>query len=319
MTSLNLQGTYKILLAHRSPAISQLLEQTLRDAGYRRIKAVESGADAINSLRSNPFDLLVTGLELTDTDGWRLIRMVRSGRFCPNTLPVVILCEDKQRQLIEPLAREHGAAALDLKDIARLPAIAAACDLARTKPAVLIVEDDEQAANLVKLSLQKSYAVEIAYDGETGLAAWTARQHHLVLLDMMLPGLPGPEVLRAILKLKPKQPVIIITAYGTQDRHRDLMLAGATEFVYKPLDINRLRALCEDVLRYSAYLSQCAELQREEGVRDEVSYRVWAANQCLSTGRAGMAARHLRHALSVSTTMRPGDDDWVQLLHEFNS
>lgn len=321
MTSLKLEvKPHNILLAHGNDAMRHLLRDTLHDAGYRRLVMVDSGRGAINRLLRGRFDLLVIGTQLPDIDGWRLTRMVHSGRFHPATLPVIIVCDAKQHQISQPQAKEHGAYLLPINDVMRLPDIAAGCidGYTKAKPTVLVIEDDERAANLIRLSLHKDYDVEMTYDGETGLAAWKARQHQLVLLDAQLPGLSGPEVLRQIIEINPTQAVIIITAYATVDRHRDLMLAGAADFIAKPFDLGRLRRICDQILRHSEYLHQCTQLQHENSVRQELNNRLRAANRCLATGQTGMASYHLKNALAVCTERIPTDDEWARMLTELD-
>ncbi len=313
-------ATRNVLLAHQNDATRRLLKEILREAGHRRLMAVDSGRAAINQLLGGRFDLLVTGAHLTDIDGWRLSRMVRSGRFHPPTLPVILVCSPKQQQLGQPQAKEHDIRLLSTEDITRLPAMAADSTegYAKAKLPVLVIEDDERAANLARLSLHNDYAVEVAFDGEAGFVAWQARQHRLVLLDVQLPGLSGPEVLRRIIGIKPTQAVIIITAYATVDRHRDLMLAGAADFIAKPFDLAHLRQLCHRILCHSDYLHHCTELQHEDSARQEISHRLWAANRCLDTGQTGMASYHLKNALAVCTDNLPTDDEWARLLTELD-
>ena len=61
--------------------------------------------------------------------------------------------------------------------------------------------------------------------------AWRARRHELILLDLMLPGMSGADLLPLRLKDRPDQPVIVLTAYDALERHQELMLSGATEFL----------------------------------------------------------------------------------------
>ncbi|HJW30017.1 MAG TPA: response regulator [Saprospiraceae bacterium] len=307
-----------ILLAHGDDATRYLLKQILKNAGYRRTVAVKSGREATNRLVQGGIDLVITGTELKDTDGWRLIRMVRSGNFCLAGLPVLIVCNPSQPGTLLLLAQEHGAHLLLLDEMAYLPERVALYleNQTKTKPNVLVIEDDEEAAKLAELSLQTFCTVEAAYDGTTGLAAWQARKHDLVLLDVMLPKLPGPQVLHQIISAKPTQAVIMITAYGTR-LHQDLVLAGAIDFLIKPVDPADLRRQCEGALRSHAYLRQYDQLQREEKIRDEINHKLLAAHHLLKTGRAGLAARHLQRALALNGEKPLSDDDWERLLNEF--
>src|SRR3569832_2216618 len=117
------------------------------------------------------------------------------------------------------------------------------------KPRLLIIEDDPDTAELAHRMLRSRFDIDIATDGNTGLHAWRARRHDLVLLDAMLPKMGGADVLRHILKEDPGQTVVIMTADGSVDRCENLMLRGAADFVPKPFHAHQLRQICEMAVR----------------------------------------------------------------------
>jgi len=278
--------------------------------------AVESAREVIGTLMSRAVHVLVTCLELSDIDGWRLTRMVRSGRFCTSKLPVVVVHDEFT--IPSSLANEHNISTISIEEIDRLSEAATTSLEGSPKPSVLIIEDDTNAANLARLALGENYTVEVAPDGESGLEAWQARRHDLVLLDVMLPGLSGPQVLEQIVSIKPDQLVVILTAYATTDRHQDLMLAGASEFLSKPFSIDQLRETCAHVLRHRDHMSHYDTLRREVGIKQELSNRVQVATRYLNSGQTTMADYHLKNALAVSASAFPSDDEWAKLLTEFD-
>jgi DNA-binding NtrC family response regulator len=151
----------------------------------------------------------------------------------------------------------------------------------------------------------------LAYTGEAGLELWNVRWHELVLLDLMLPGIKGDEVLKAILAVNPAQPVIIITAYGSLDRHQSLMLDGAVDFLPKPYKVMQLRQACERALRHKEFVETRVQVQavEVEGTMHQLADRVQAAEECLSVGRTGMAFEHLKNALAFCRDMTSNDDE----------
>lgn len=118
-----------------------------------------------------------------------------------------------------------------------------------TKQKILIVDDDEDIAELISLYLIKEcYATLTAADGENALAAFQRENPDLVLLDIMLPGIDGYEVLREIRK-KAKTPVIMLSAKGEVfDKVLGLEL-GADDYIIKPFDSKELVARVKAVLR----------------------------------------------------------------------
>lgn len=113
---------------------------------------------------------------------------------------------------------------------------------------VLIVEDERPIADLVELNLTASgYACTCAYDGVAAADLLERNTYDLVLLDVMLPGINGFDLLEQIRPLG--IPVIFLTALGsTADRVKGLR-AGADDYLVKPFEIVELIARVESVLR----------------------------------------------------------------------
>lgn len=123
----------------------------------------------------------------------------------------------------------------------------------RQKPAVnekiLVVDDDEKICQILSLYLRsKGYEVVTCQSGSKAIAAFEECGPDLVLLDVMLPGLDGWEILSRIRKIS-NAPVIMLTAKGdTTDRVQGLD-CGADDYVVKPFDSKELIARIRAVLR----------------------------------------------------------------------
>ncbi len=118
---------------------------------------------------------------------------------------------------------------------------------------VLVVEDDGAILRGLCDALRFSgYATSEAPNGEAGLDLALTTDVDLVLLDILMPGMNGFEVLRELRRTKPGMPVIVLTAKGEeQDRVRGLR-DGADDYVVKPFSASELLARVEAVLRRSA-------------------------------------------------------------------
>lgn len=298
------------------------LKDALKAAGYARSVVVEDGQQALDELPFG-YNFLITALDLPGLDCWRLLRMIRSGAFCSPELPVLIICDARLMSVAEPMALGCQAHLLAENDLERLLDVVAGCLDGPNKPTVLAVEDDPGTARLIGLSLRDRFDVDAVPTGRAGLAAWRAKQHELVLLDLMLPDTNGLDVLQHIVAAKAIQLVVVITARSEQKTHRELMEAGAVAFLPKPLDFFRLPAFCGWILRrYGAYRQQRAELERQQENERFVIQRIIAASHLLRTGRAGLADQQLRHAIAAQREQvgeSLGEDEWMDLLNEFGS
>lgn len=118
-----------------------------------------------------------------------------------------------------------------------------------TKTKILIVDDDNNIAELISLYLTKEcYDTHIVNDGEEALAAFDSYAPNMILLDLMLPGIDGYQVCREI-RTKSNVPIIMLSAKGEIfDKVLGLEL-GADDYIMKPFDSKELVARVKAVLR----------------------------------------------------------------------
>lgn len=114
---------------------------------------------------------------------------------------------------------------------------------------ILIVEDDNDINSMLTTFLtQAGYECIAAYSGTEGRLHVEQGNFDLILLDLMLPGLTGAELLQEIRKSQ-ATPVIIISAKDTVDDKVDLLKTGADDYITKPFDLKELLARVEVQLR----------------------------------------------------------------------
>ena len=114
---------------------------------------------------------------------------------------------------------------------------------------ILIVEDDNNIADLLRLYLEKEgYQATIAADGTQGIDLYRKLRPDLVLLDVMMPGVDGWGVLRAI-RQDSQTPVIMLTAKGETTDKVSGLKQGADDYLTKPFEMKELLARVEAVLR----------------------------------------------------------------------
>lgn len=120
------------------------------------------------------------------------------------------------------------------------------------KARILVVEDDPAILKgLCDVLVFNGYAADGVADGTRGCDAALSGQFDLVLLDVMLPGMDGFSICREIRSNRPAQPVIILTAKGSEDDVVTGFTAGADDYVSKPFSLRELMVRVEAVLRRS--------------------------------------------------------------------
>ena len=121
---------------------------------------------------------------------------------------------------------------------------------------ILVVEDDRNIADLLRLYLEKEgYQVHLAEDGGKGLESYRKYQPNLVLLDLMLPVMDGWAVCRAI-RSEGSTPVIMLTAKGETEDKVSGLRQGADDYITKPFEMKEVLARIEAVLRRSGGANQ---------------------------------------------------------------
>ncbi|ALC91228.1 PhoB family transcriptional regulator [Bacillus sp. FJAT-18017] len=126
---------------------------------------------------------------------------------------------------------------------------------------ILIIEDEEKIARVLELELEfEGYTVTKATDGIEGLEAYRTGEWDLILLDVMLPGISGIDLLRRIRSSDKETRIIMLTAKGSiEDKVTGLDL-GANDYITKPFQIEELLARIRAALR----LKPTAPLEEED-------------------------------------------------------
>ena len=130
---------------------------------------------------------------------------------------------------------------------------------------ILIVEDEEKLARFTELELQhENYEVRKAFDGRSALEEALKNDYDLILLDIMVPGLSGMEVLRRLRQEK-NTPVILLTARDSVMDKVAGLDAGAVDYITKPFAIEELLARIRVCLKFRSAGAEKAA-SAEEGV-----------------------------------------------------
>jgi two-component system copper resistance phosphate regulon response regulator CusR len=115
---------------------------------------------------------------------------------------------------------------------------------------ILVVEDERKVAEMVARGLKaERYAVDVAADGDAGWAMVNTYRYDLILLDLLLPGMGGLELLRRIRLHDPAVPVLILTAMDATASKVENFEAGADDYLTKPFAFAELQVRVKALLR----------------------------------------------------------------------
>jgi two-component system response regulator TctD len=115
---------------------------------------------------------------------------------------------------------------------------------------ILIVEDTEDLAEAIARRLKKlGHAVDLVADGTEADEMLRTETYHLVVLDLMLPGLEGEAVLQRLRQRRVRTPVLVLTARVSVDDKVGVLDHGADDYLVKPFDFRELEARCRALLR----------------------------------------------------------------------
>ncbi|MDC7287012.1 response regulator transcription factor [Blautia schinkii] len=140
---------------------------------------------------------------------------------------------------------------------------------------ILIVDDDIHIGNMLEETLTKEgYQVSRAYSGTEALLVLSQSKADLILLDLMLPGLNGEEILPQIKGI----PVIVVSAKVDIDNKVNLLLGGAVDYVTKPFNMKELLARISVHLRNTERTLLSSELKFEDIVLNTNTHMVMINN-----------------------------------------
>ena len=129
---------------------------------------------------------------------------------------------------------------------------------------LLIVEDEPLLRVSLSDALRKEgWNIDVAADGEQGLAMFEKHLHELVLTDLVMPRMSGIDVLRRVKAMQPDTTVVIMTAHGSVDRAVEAMREGAADFVTKPFSVAQLLVRIDNCCSIRVLREQNVRLQEQ--------------------------------------------------------
>ena len=155
---------------------------------------------------------------------------------------------------------------------------------------ILVVDDDVYIGDMLEEALHKEgYGVIRAYSGSEALLLLSSGRPDLVLLDLMLPGLNGEEVLSAIRGI----PVIVVSARAETEDKVSLLMGGAADYVTKPFDMQELLARIAVQFRKTGVVNKESRLQTDDITLDMETHGVSINDRAVKLTRTEFAILRL--------------------------
>lgn len=168
---------------------------------------------------------------------------------------------------------------------------------------ILVIEDEIKLANATKRALElQKYAVDVAYDGETGLDLAIGESFDLIILDLMLPKIDGLEICKQIRKEGIHVPVLMLTAKGQISDKVTGLDVGADDYMVKPFSFEELFARIRALVRRSSNTGDPL-LKVKDLTVDPIAFKVKRGGKFieLSTKEFSILEYLMRHKNTVVT------------------
>jgi heavy metal response regulator len=186
---------------------------------------------------------------------------------------------------------------------------------------ILVVEDEVKVSNFIKRGLEEEkYEVDVAADGESGLAAALGTPYDLVILDVMLPKKNGLEVVQELRQQNKLCPVLMLTAKDSVDDIVAGLDAGSDDYLTKPFAFSELLARVRALIRRNE-LDRGAEIIFSDLRIDPVTHKVWRAGKeiDLTAKEYGLLEYFMRNPNQVLTRTMIAEHVWDYSFDSFTN
>lgn len=264
---------------HSVPSLTYIFE----------LSVVETVDELIVELERDVYHFIISEYSFDGIDIWELVKLIHSDPMSAHSIPLILIKDTCEMDIPMILADEMGLKVVCYKDLRKSIQTTYEDNTLKgyvrgiTQPSiakVLIIEDDPDAALIMQHSLQPSFQVEIAYTGEDGLELWSKTHHDLILLDYMLPGIKGDQVLAKLMDIDMNQPVIMMTAYNQPDTNKSMILNGASDYLCKPFDVTHLAAKCQLLINRSKLIYQAYYMDSKNRILKKF---IWQLERALNS------------------------------------
>jgi signal transduction histidine kinase/uncharacterized protein (DUF302 family) len=255
------QGTpRRILIADDDPERLRTSVERLQQEGFTVLSA-QDGLEALDRAREELPDAIILNLLLRRIDGLRVCEILKSNPATTN-IPVLLTAgvhvdaDEGQRALaagadrflsdLSPLSTGSGRELGSQDLVQAVRTMLGAEPELEARPILLAIDDDpDNRAFLTKAVAKQGFEVVTAPNATQARRQLDARRPALIFLDVQMPEESGLALLPQMLRDYPESVVVMMTAYGSEQVAAEALRGGADDYIAKPIDLQRLRALLE--------------------------------------------------------------------------
>ena len=255
-----------LLIVNTSESERETIKHTLSHLEVFKFIECADSQSALGVLKSQSVDLIITGLDVGQIDGWRFARMIRSGLLeTPKNTPIVLIPPIYCERIAETTARSYSIdAVLPFEKHAQLPELLAnvlSTHLEKSsRLTLLMLEPDAAQASAICEHLEFSFACTVVNNAHEAFSLYLQNQFAIVLINTTGEIYnDSKQLVGNILEHQPNQTVVTIIDNRDADYAEQLLLMGVTDFVRAPYNLPILNKVCDHAARREDFMVSYAE------------------------------------------------------------
>ncbi len=185
----------------------------------------------------------------------------------------------------------------------------------KVKRRILIVDDEAGVRESLRMVLKEAYDSVAVASGADALEALASGPFDVVLLDIVMPGMDGLELLEEVRSRYPRVPVIMLTATKTVKTAVGAMKLGAFDYVTKPFDVDELRVILDKATENAALQREVEELRHEVGRRYQVENIIGRSPKMQEVFRTVLTVAPLKTTILITGESGTGKELIAKAIH----
>ncbi len=260
----------KLLIVDNSLKQRNSIKRALDKLNVFELIEVKNSSSALELLKLNTVDIIITGINIGKIDGWRFSRMIRSGLLkTPKNTPILLNTPTHFERIAATTARTYGIdTVLTEQQMPQLPQILANVLSSHLEKSsrlnLLLIEPDKNQANEIGLFLQETFKITHVLDNTAGMAFFRQNDYAIVLCNAMTNMSPTThELVAMILEQNPNQAIVTMIESTDPDIAEQLLLSGVSDFIRAPYTQPLLNKICDQAARREDFMVSYAEFAKK--------------------------------------------------------